>query len=126
MGVGIVPFYEPQVSDDAQFNGDGKGLAKDFDILNEVAIAAGLRPLRDFAENEFEEYADETGSFELTYHPIGKGLATVEGLMKEIRSKPDVATKLSDPDYALEELEELARSLRVAERSGARFCFFFM
>ena len=126
MGAGVVPVYETQISDEAQFNGDGKGLAEDFSILNELASAAGLRPLGDFAQNEFEEYVDGTSSLDLTYHPISEALATVVGLMEQIRSKPDAASKLSDPEYTFEELEELARSLRDVESSGTRFCLFFM
>ena len=126
MGVGLVPFYEPQVSEEALYNGDGKGLAVEFEALNEIAAAAGLRPLRDFAENASEEYVEGTGSPEVTYHPISEGLATVDGLLLAIRSTHDKASRLSDPEYALEELEELARSLRAAESSGARFCLFYM
>jgi hypothetical protein len=126
MGVGVVPFYEPQVPEEAQYNGDGKGLAEEFEALNEIAAEAGLRPLRDFAENEFEEYVGGKGLPQLTYHPIIDGLATIEGLVRAISLKPDIASKLSDPDYTLEELKELARSLRAAQPSGARFCLFFM
>jgi len=126
MVAGLVPFYEPQVSAEARYNGDGKGLAEEFEALNEIAAAAGLRPLRDFAENEFEAYVDGEGSPELPYHPICEGLSTVEGLLREIRTRAGSASRLSDPDYTLEELDELARSLRAAEPSGARFCLFFM
>jgi hypothetical protein len=50
----------------------------------------------------------------------------VDGLLWEIQSKPDVASRLSDPEYTLEELMELAGSLRAAQASGARFCLLFM
>jgi hypothetical protein len=128
MGVGVVPVYEPEVPPEAVYHGDGKGLAEEFETLNTLAAAAGLRSLRDFAEDEFAEFeklADAAGSPELRYHPVGAGLATVDGLIREIRSNPEVASKLSNPDYTLEELEELARSLRAAEASGAQFCLFF-
>ena len=126
MGVGLVPFYEPQVSQEAQYNGDGKGLVVEFAALNEIAVAADLRPLSDFAANEFEACADDTEPPELTYHPIREGLPVVEGLLRAIRSKASVAEKLTDAEYTLEELEELARSFRAAEAEGVRFCLVFM
>jgi hypothetical protein len=106
--------------------GTGKAWLHEFETLNEIAAAAELRPLRDFAENELDMDDDGLGSSESTYHPVSEGLPTVEGLVREIQAKPDVASKLSDPDYTLEELEELARSLRAAEARGARFRLFFL
>jgi len=122
MGVGLVPFYEPPSRDDALYNGDGKGLAEEFDRLNEIAAAAALRPLSDFAG----QYGEDEEPSELRYHPINEGLVTVEGLIKVIQSSPHIAASLSDCKYTLEELDELARSLRAAAAEGANFCLVFM
>jgi hypothetical protein len=130
MGVGLVPFYEPEVLEEARYNGDGKRLAMEYTTLNDIAVKAGLRPLSQFAQGEFEDYSDDatepSKTAELIYHPANEGLSVVEGLIREIRSSPTFASRLDDSAFTLEELEELARSLRAAEQSGARFCLYFM
>jgi hypothetical protein len=134
MGVGLIPLYEPQVAKEAQFDGDGKGLADEYATLNKIAVEAGLHPLSRFSSNPDGTYEDhssqEAGALpataQITYYAIDEGLRTVEGLIQEIRSAPKVATRLSDSAYTLDELEELARSLREAKRGGSRFCLFFM
>jgi hypothetical protein len=134
MGVGLVPLYDPKAPKESQYNGDGKGLADEYATLNKIALEAGLRPLSHFADNpdvRNEDYTeqgdiDAPRTAQLTYYAIDDALPTVEGLIREIRSRPGVAARLADTKYTLEELEELARSLREAKRGGSRFCFFFV
>jgi hypothetical protein len=71
------------------------------------------------------DFDNGQGGTELTYHAIGDVSPTVERLMHEIRGNPQLASQLSDPAYTLEELEELARSLRAAAALGARVCLTF-
>lgn len=129
MGVGLVPFYEPLVPEEATYNGDGKGLADEFETLNGIAARAGLPPLSQFVsgDGDFDEFDEEAAEpTELTYHPIPDGLRAVEGLLREIGSNPKAASRLSDAACTIEELEELARSLKAANEFDARFCLFFM
>lgn len=55
MGVGLVPFYDPQVTHSASYNGDGKGLAKEFAVLERIASEAGQAPLSHFASDALLE-----------------------------------------------------------------------
>jgi len=60
MGFGLVPFYYPQVPDSALYEGDGKGLAQEFGVLEAFAADAGLPPLSQFAnegllDGEFDD-----------------------------------------------------------------------
>jgi hypothetical protein len=126
MGVGLVPFYEPRVPDAATYNGDGKGLAQEFDVLEQIAADAGLRPLSEFASDAILDAEDPDGQGgDLSYHAIQDVMPTVDGLVREIRENPDIASQLSDPAYTLEELGELTRSLRAAAALGARVALTF-
>ena len=130
MADGLIPVYEPQILEEGRFNGDGKSLAEEYETLNEIAVEAGLQPLSEFAEGDVEDWPDDATEppprFEPAFHPASEGLSVVEGLLRTIRASPAVASRLADAAYTLEELEELARSLRAAQKSGARFNFAFM
>ena len=128
MGVGLVPFYHPQVPASAMYDGDGKGLAQEFPVLESIATNSGLPPLSKFADEGLldDEFDAAQGGTDLTYRAIGDVLPTVEGLIREIRAKPQLASQLMNPAYTLEELDELARSLRAAAAASSRVCLVFI
>ena len=133
MGVGLVPVYDGDVPKQARYMGDGKGLAREYEVLNGISARADLPPLGQFVSGDdryYEhEFGDDRASWpavpELTYHPSGEGVRAVEGLLREIGSNAESASLLADPAYTVEELEELARSLRAADEAGVRFCLSF-
>jgi hypothetical protein len=96
MGVGLVPFYDPQVPTSALYDGDGKGLAEEFPVLESIAADAGLPPLSHFADEgmEDDEFDASQGGTDLTYRAILDVLPIVEGLIREIRTKPQLASQL--------------------------------
>jgi hypothetical protein len=48
MGVGLVPFYDPEVPASVRYDGDGKGLAQEFEVLERIATDTGFLPLSQF------------------------------------------------------------------------------
>ena len=128
MGVGIFPVFEPPVPG-ADFDGDGKLLVRESAKLDRIAISQGLKRLSAFGDNrevpegfrgDPEELDEILGPWD-EWFPVTEGLRTVEGLIRIIRSSSKTAAKLDDPVGVLEELEELARCLRMAKKEDSQF-----
>jgi hypothetical protein len=134
MGLCMTPVFDPAVPE-AEYDGDGKGLARFAVDLDELAEANGLTPLTAFL-GYFEDVPqgiDDSGEAEDQFPVIGMdewyasndGLRTATGLIQALESDPGVAPRLSDssypPDSILEELKELERCLGIAASQGVRF-----
>ena len=134
MGLGMTPVFDPAVPE-AEYDGDGKGLARFAADLDEIAVANGLTPLTAFLgdlEDVPEDIDDSGEAEEQTYltemdewFDSNAGSRTATGLIRAIESDPGIALRLSDGSYTtddiLGELKELERCLGVAASQGVGF-----
>ena len=127
MGVGLVPFYDLELPENATYQGDGKGLAEELDVFERIATGSGFTPLSAFTSDALLEAESDEPQTDPNYphYAIEDVLPTVQALAEEIRGKPHLASALTDAASTLEELDELARSLTVAAAQGARVCLMF-
>ncbi len=125
MGVGLYPTFDPAVPS-AVFDVEGKLLLDVFEPLDRVAVRHGLKPISSFGDNRdipvgFDGTPDDLdealGPWN-DWFPTAEGLRTVEGLIAALRSDPE---GIEMPGEVIDELAELARALREAEKHGARF-----
>lgn len=128
MGIGLVPVFKPCLRA-VQYDCEGVSLLHEYETLDRLALAKGLTPLSGFGDNRSVPEGFDGGPDELDellgpwdeWFPASEGLRTVEGLVETIKSNPKAIRKLKEPEYVLEELEELARCLRIAEKKKAQF-----
>jgi hypothetical protein len=128
MGIGLYPAYNPHVPA-AKFDADGKTLAREADTLDEIAEELGLSPLTAFADRRevpenFQGDPDELDELlgEWTqWFSVRNGMKTVKGLREAISKDRSLARRLKRPQDVLDELEELQKSLSVAQLAKAKF-----
>ncbi|HEY0007216.1 MAG TPA: hypothetical protein VGB55_00705 [Tepidisphaeraceae bacterium] len=127
MSVGLVPFYDLELPQNATYQGDGKGLAEELDFFDRIAVDSGFTPLSAFTSDALleAESGDPQTDPNYPHYAIEDVLRTVQVLAEAIRGKPHLASALTEARYTLEELDELARSLTVAAAQGARVCLMF-
>jgi hypothetical protein len=137
MGTGLVPHYDKKVPPKVEYEGDGKGIANEYENFEALATELAITPLSSyifFDPTEFEDIEnpdeisdeeEEGTKTEIDYFPISEGISTVEALLAAIKSNKDIASRFSEPDYTIEELSELVRSLRAAQALDAKFCLMF-
>lgn len=121
MGIGIFPIFKSPVPG-AGFDGDGKVLAAEFQILDDLAVRAGVRPFTSFGDNravppgfdgdpdELEELMGEWDE----WFSATDGLRTVDALITALGST-------AENRDLVEELSELRRCLNAAARAGVEF-----
>src|SRR5687767_8292257 len=134
MGLCMTPVFDPAIRE-AEYDGDGKGLARFAVKLDEIAVANGLTPLTAFLGDleDVPEGIDDSGEAEEQPHltemdewfDTNDGLRTATGLIRAIESDPGIATRMSDGSYTtddiLGELKELERCLGVTASQGVSF-----
>lgn len=130
MSLGVYPVFEPKLRD-ATFGSTGESLAHNLDSLDRIAGAAKLTPLTAFSDNREipEDFDGPPEDLEEIFGPctdwfspsIGK--AAVQALANHIKTNVKAAKKLDGPDEVVTELEELVRTLAVAENQKAKFRF---
>jgi hypothetical protein len=125
MSLLIYPEFDPPLPVE-ESGTTGEFLARHSEALDDLAIAAGQKPFTAFGDTrdipeDFdgppEELDDILGPWTEWFDPA-EGLATVRALVRHLKANPTTLRKL---DGVLDELEDLARDLAVAEQEGVRF-----
>lgn len=128
MSLGIYPVFEPKIAE-AKFGVLGETLASSFERLDEIAERHGLIPFTAFRDNrevpaDFDGSPDDLeellGPFNEWFDPES-GAKAFEALADLIKSNREEAKRFQYPQDVVEELEELVRVLRIAEKRNARF-----
>lgn len=128
MSLGIYPEFNPKLRG-TKFEALGEVLARNYQALECVAVAAKIKPLTAFADarevpNDFDgppEILDDLlGPWTEWFDPV-EGRTAFQALTKYIKENPIATRNLAEAGGVIDELEELARVLAVAEREGARF-----
>jgi hypothetical protein len=127
MGIGICPVFNPRVAS-THFTCEGRILLCQFEALDAIAIGVGLPPFSSFGDNRevpegFEGSPDELNNLLGPWNEwfsIAEGLKVVNGIIQAatIGSWREI---LDEPERVVEELEELARTLRIAQATGTTF-----
>jgi hypothetical protein len=108
----IVPYF-PEKSEGPDTFFSGWAIARNCLRLDQLAEAAGVRPLSSFG---FEDALYDRSQ---DWHPTADGLATCEALLAAVRASPE---SMSAPEPLLEELEKLRDRLMEANRANIPFC----
>jgi hypothetical protein len=128
MSLGIYPVFEPKLTG-VKFDALGEVLAANFKALDKIARAAKLTPFTAFADSreipedfdgDPDDLAELMGDWTEWFDP-GEGRAAIQELTDHIKTSPNASKRLDEAGGVVEELEELARVLAVAETEGVRF-----
>jgi hypothetical protein len=128
MSLGIYPVFEPELAA-TEFDALGEALAHNFELLDQIARTAKLKPFTAFADKrsipeDFNGDPDELeeimGEWTEWFEPA-EGRAAMQALADHIRTNPKVLRKVDEAAWVVEELEEMVRVLAVAETEGVRF-----
>lgn len=130
MSAEVFPVFNPSVPA-ASFNGDGKLLLQEHELLDEIALALNLKPFTAFGDTreipeDFDGDADDLDELLGEWNEwfsIEEGLETIEGLADFIESDPDINHQIEQADLVLSDLRELVNCLRTASLKNARFRF---
>jgi hypothetical protein len=122
MGIGIFPLFKTRV-DGTQFGSDGKVLAAEFELLDELAQKLAVRPFTSFGDNRAvpDDFAGDPDELEDLLGPwdewfrASDGLVTVEALLKELSAERPAG------DALVGDLEELRRCLQRAAEESVEF-----
>ncbi len=132
MGVNVDISLRPEIWD-AHPNSDIRSVIWNIGVLDELADEEGMTSLSELGLAEEDD--DEEEDSNPHYFKAAEGVATIECLINRLRSTPKEAKErarhkkrlasLQDgPEALIEELEELLRSLKVAEKRKAKFRLF--
>ncbi len=108
----IAPYFQKKLGDIHTF-AQGHAIARNCQLLDELALRAGLTPLSAFGFN------DDLAGEQLTWHKAEQGLATVAGLLSALKESPDRRT---DHEQLLKELAAVHHALQRAFDHGVEFC----
>lgn len=129
MSLAIYPVFEQPLETD-EFDPDlGEALAENIEVLEEIADEADLVSLSVLADSrevpvDFDGDADELMDMfgpSTEWNDAGEGLIVVHALLNHLKTTPEALAQLSGAEGVIEELEELARILQVADAEGVRF-----
>jgi DNA-binding PucR family transcriptional regulator len=107
----------------------GEFLARQYEVLDQIADIHGLRRLSSFTDpREVPEDWDrppweleEALGPSVEWFPASEGQGTFSELARLIRDEPEIAQTLDSPELIVDELEDLARILEVAARVKGKF-----
>lgn len=134
MGVELQPVFQPPLKG-VVYQAEGKAVIDDLEALEALAAGRGLSPLSAFMDprqpaDDFEPDEDFDGDPETyvdqacgpwtDWFPAGEGLRAVRGLLAALQDR-SAQDELSDAETVIDDLEQLARCLEVAEQRGAKF-----
>ena len=128
--VALYPAFQPEVANNA-YGDEGKVLLREMEVLDELALEAGLAPLTAFADNRktpegFDGDPDEleelVGPFD-EWFQAADGLASVEGLLTFIQATKSAEWERFDRDTVIGALNLLRDWLVAAANANAKFRF---
>jgi hypothetical protein len=120
--------FNPELPE-AKSETTGEFLAREFQILDEIADSLGLKRFSSFGNNldvleDFngspEELDELLGPYE-QWFDAAEGKQAFEALAGAIKRKHDNAQNLESPQALVEELQDLSKMLSIAIKKGARF-----
>ena len=111
----IHPYFESKVGGIDTF-ARGRGIARQLEKLDAIAIEAEVEPLSNFGFND-----DMRGEI-LVWHDAAIGLTSVEAILKRARSEPGL---IRDQARVVVDLERIGEALRKAMDNEIRFCLLF-
>jgi hypothetical protein len=128
MSLGIYPVFESKLQG-AKFEALGEVLARNYQSLDRIARAAKLKPFTSFGDNREvpDDFEGPPEELEAVLGPCNEwfdptdGRTAIQALANHIKTNKRAAKKLDEPAGVIEELEELARILAVAENEAVRF-----
>jgi hypothetical protein len=124
----IWPVVRPELQD-VKFETGGEVLFANYEALDKIARTAKLTSLMNFADNrpvpeDFDGDPDELdevmGEWTEWFDPV-KGRVAMQALADYIKSNSKAAKRFDDPQYVVNELQDIARILVAAEKKGAKF-----
>ena len=127
MSLGIYPVFKTKQT--SKFYCLGEGLARNFEVLDQIAVTAKLIPIMTFADNRevpigFEGDPDELAEIMGEWNDwfdSGVGRSAIRLFVDHIKNNPEAAQQINDLEWIVEELEELEMVLEVAEKKNIQF-----
>ncbi len=128
MSLAVYPVFETPFAH-AEPELGGEALAQALDELDAIAEWSGLtppgafansRPAPDDFDGDPDEFIARQGNTTDWFNP-DLGRAALQALAERIRTSPDIAREISDPEDVVAELEDIARVLALASAHNIRF-----